>query len=93
MIRPLYERLIVRRKVAEEVTKGGIIIPDESREAPLEGEVVAVGKGMLGSDGEFIHMEVKVGDNVIFSRYTGTEIEVDGEEFLLMSEQEVLGVL
>jgi chaperonin GroES len=93
MIRPLYERLIISRKVAEEVTKGGIIIPDESREKPFEGEVVAAGKGMLGSDGKCIPMDVKVGDNVLFSRFAGTEIEVDGKEYLILSEQEVLGVL
>ena len=93
MIRPLYERLIVKRGVAEEVSEGGIIIPDDSREKPFEGEVMAVGKGMLGSEGDFIPMEVKVGDNVLFSRYAGTEIEVDGEELLIMSEQEVLGVI
>ena len=93
MIRPLYERLIVKRREAEEVSEGGIIIPDDSQEKPFEGKVMAVGKGMVGSDGNFIPMEVQVGDNVLFRRYAGTEIEVDGEELLIMSEQELLGVI
>ncbi len=93
MIRPLYERLIVSRRAAEQISEGGIIIPDDSQEKPAEGTVVAIGKGMLGSDGEFIPMEVQVGDKVLFSRYAGTEIEVGGEEYLILSEQEVLGVM
>lgn len=93
MIRPLYERLIVSRKVAEEKTSGGLYLPEDSKEKPSEGEVIAIGKGMLGVDGKFIPMEVQVGDKVLFGKYTGTEIEVDGEEYLIMSEQEVLGVL
>lgn len=93
MITPLYERLIVKRKAIEQKTASGIYMPEDSQEKPLEGEVVAAGKGMRGEDGNFIPMEVQVGNSVMFGRYTGTEIEVDGEEYLIMSEQEVLGVL
>ncbi len=92
-IRPLADRLIVKRVDEEEKTKGGIIIPDTAKEKPQEGKVIAVGKGKLDDDGETIPMEVKKGDKVLFSKYAGTEINIEGEEHLIIREDDVLGIL
>lgn len=92
-IRPLHDRLIVKRLEEEEKTKGGIIIPDSAKEKPIEGKVIAVGEGKLNKDGKKIPLEVKKGDRVLFARYAGTEVKIDGEEHLMMREDEVLAVI
>ncbi len=92
-IKPLRDRVIVRRVKEEEKTKGGIIIPDTAKEKPQEGEVVAVGSGKVLEDGKVVPLEVKKGDKILFGKYSGTEVKVDGEEFLMMREDEILGVL
>lgn len=92
-IRPLHDRVIVRRLAEEEKTAGGIIIPDAAKEKPLQGEVLAVGKGKLLDNGDLRALDVAVGDIVIFSSYAGTEIKIEGEELLLMREDDILGVL
>ena len=88
-MKPLYDRLLVKRTEADTVSEGGIIIPDDSQEKPAEGEVIAVGEGMVGSDGKRIPMDVKIGDKVIFSKWAGTEVGDD----LLLSEGEILAVV
>ncbi len=92
-IRPLQDRLILKRVEEEERTKGGIIIPDTAKEKPQEGEVIAVGPGKVTDDGKKIPMEVKEGDRVLFSKYAGTEIKIDGEEHLIMREDDILGII
>lgn len=92
-IRPLQDRLIVKRLEGEEKTKGGIIIPDTAKEKPLEGEVKAVGNGKVLEDGKVRPLDIKVGDRVLFSKYAGTEIKIDGEELLMLREDDVLGVI
>lgn len=92
-IRPLNDRLIVRRSQEEERTKGGIIIPDSAKEKPIQGDVVAVGKGRRLEDGKVIPMDVKTGDKVLFGKYAGTEIKIDGDEYLMMREEDVLGIV
>ncbi len=92
-IKPLRDRVIVRRLNEEEKTRGGIIIPDTAKEKPQEGEVVAVGSGKVLEDGKIVPLEVKKGDKILFGKYSGTEVKVDGEEFLMMREDEILGVL
>jgi chaperonin GroES len=92
-IRPLQDRLILKRIEEEERTKGGIIIPDTAKEKPQEGEVIAVGPGKVTDDGKKIPMEVKEGDRVLFSKYAGTEIKIDGEEHLIMREDDILGII
>ena len=92
-IRPLQDRVIVKRVEEEEKTKGGIIIPDSAKEKPAEGKVIAVGKGKVGEDGKVQPLDVKVGDRVLFSKYAGTEVKVDGEENLIMREDDILGVI
>ncbi len=92
-IRPLYDRLIVRRVAEEEKTKGGIIIPDTAKDKPTEGEVVAAGKGRLTEDGKVIPMDVKQGDRILFSKYAGNEVKIDGVEYLIMREEDVLGII
>ena len=92
-IRPLNDRLIVRRGVEEEKTKSGIIIPDSAKEKPLEGTVIAVGSGRKLDDGKLIPLDVREGDNILFGKYAGTEIKLDGEELLMMREEDVLGVI
>ncbi len=92
-IRPLQDRLIVKRLEGEEKTKGGIIIPDAAKEKPMEGEVVSVGKGKVSEDGKVRPLDVKAGDRILFGKYAGTEIKLDGEEYLIMREDDVLGVL
>ena len=92
-IRPLQDRIIVKRVQEEEKTKGGIIIPDTAKEKPIEGEVVAVGNGKFNDEGKQRPLDVKKGDRVLFGKYSGTEIKIDGEEFLIMREEEVLGII
>ena len=92
-LRPLQDRILVQRVEEETTTKGGIIIPDTAKEKPAEGKVVAVGNGKLGEDGKRIALEVKKGDRILFSSYAGTEITVDGKEYLVMSEEDVLAVM
>lgn len=92
-IRPLHDRVIVKRIEEEETTKGGIIIPDTAKEKPQEGRVVAVGKGKVNEDGKITPLDVKVNDRVLFGKYAGTEINIDGEEHLIMREEDILGVI
>ncbi len=92
-IRPLQDRIIVKRVEEEETTKGGIIIPDTAKEKPQEGKVIAVGKGKLNEDGKLQPLDVKKGDKVLFSKYAGTEINIEGEEHLIIREDDVLGVV
>ena len=92
-IRPLQDRVIVRRLEEEEKTKGGIIIPDTAKEKPQEGKVIAVGKGKVTEDGKVIPLDVKVGDKILFGKYSGTEIKIEGEEHLIMREEDILGVI
>ncbi|NPA25104.1 MAG: co-chaperone GroES [Deltaproteobacteria bacterium] len=92
-IRPLQDRIIVKRLEEEEKTKGGIIIPDAAKEKPMQGEVVAAGKGKVNEDGKVNPLDVKVGDRILFGKYAGTEVKIDGEEYLIMREDDVLGVL
>ena len=91
--RPLGDRVLVKRVEEEAKTKGGIIIPDTAKEKPQEGEVIAVGKGKSNDEGKVFPLDVKAGDRVLFGKYSGTEIKIDGEEFLIMREEEVLGIL
>ena len=92
-IRPLQDRILIKRVKEEEKTKGGIIIPDTAKEKPIEGEVVAVGNGKILEDGTVRKLDVKVGDRVLFGKYSGTEVKVDGQENLILREDEVLGVV
>ena len=92
-IRPLQDRLIVKRIEEEEKTTGGIIIPDSAKEKPQEGKVIAVGKGKIAEDGSVQKLDVKKGDRVLFSKYAGTEVNLDGEEHLIIREDDVLGIL
>jgi chaperonin GroES len=92
-IRPLQDRVIVKRIEEEEKSKGGIIIPDTAKEKPQEGRVIAVGKGKVNEDGKITPLDVKVNDRVLFGKYSGTEINIDGEEHLIMREEDILGVL
>lgn len=91
--RPLHDRILVKRVEEETKTKGGIIIPDTAKEKPIEGKVVAVGKGRIGDDGKTIPLDVKKGDRVLFGKYGGTEVKMDGEEYLIMREDDILGIL
>ena len=92
-LRPLQDRILVRRLEEEEKTKGGIIIPDTAKEKPAEGKVEAVGNGKLGDDGKRIPLEVKKGDRILFGKYSGTEVKIEGEEYLIMREDDVLGIV
>ena len=92
-IRPLHDRLIVKRFEEEEKTKGGIIIPDNAKEKPQEGEVIAVGSGKVYDDGRKVPLELKKGDRVLFGKYSGTEIKIDGNEYLVMREEDILGII
>ena len=91
--RPLHDRVVVRRLEAEEKTSGGIIIPDTAKEKPMEGEVVSVGPGARGEDGKIQPLDVKAGDRVLFGKWSGAEIKLDGEDLLIMTEADVLGVI
>ena len=91
--RPLHDRVVVKRIEEEEKTAGGIILPDAAKEKPSEGEVVSVGAGARGEDGKLIALDVKAGDKVLFGKWSGTEIKIDGEELLIMKESDIMGVL
>ncbi len=91
--RPLHDRVLVRRIEAEEKTAGGIIIPDSAKEKPSEGEIVSVGEGARDDDGDRIALDVKVGDRVLFGKWSGTEVKIDGEDLLIMKESDIMGVL
>ena len=91
--RPLHDRIVVRRIESEEKTKGGIIIPDTAKEKPQEGEVIAVGPGARNEQGQIVALDVKVGDRVLFGKWSGTEIKLDGEDLLIMKESDVMGVI
>ena len=92
-IRPLQDRIIVKRVQEEEKTKGGIIIPVTAKEKPIEGKVIAVGNGKVNEDGSVRPLDVKAGDRILFSKYAGTDIKIDGEEHLIMREDDILGVI
>ncbi len=91
--RPLHDRVLVRRIEAEEKTAGGIIIPDSAKEKPAEGEIVAAGTGARAEDGKITPMDVKSGDRVLFGKWSGTEVKVDGEDLLIMKESDILGII
>ena len=91
--RPLHDRVLVRRVEAEEKTAGGIIIPDSAKEKPAEGEVVAVGAGNKAEDGKVTPLDVKAGDRVLFGKWSGTEVKIDGEDLLIMKESDILGII
>jgi chaperonin GroES len=92
-LRPLQDRILVQRVEEETTTKGGIIIPDTAKEKPAEGKVTAVGNGKIGEDGKRIALEVKKGDRILFGKYSGSEVKIDGEEYLIMREDDVLGII
>ena len=92
-LRPLHDRILVERVEEAEKTKGGIIIPDSAKEKPAEGKVIAVGKGRIGDDGKTVKLEIKKGDRILFGKYGGTEVKIDGEEYLIIGEEDVLGVI
>jgi chaperonin GroES len=92
-IRPLYDRIVVKRIEEKETIQGGIIIPDSAKEKPQEGEVVAVGQGKRLESGKVVALDVKAGDRILFGKYSGSEIKLDGEEYVIMREDEVLGIL
>ena len=92
-IRPLQDRIIVKRLDEEEKTKGGIIIPDTAKEKPLEGKIVAVGRGKILDDGKLREPEVKQGDRILFGKYSGTEIKIEGEDHLILREDDILGII
>ena len=91
--RPLHDRVLIRRVEAEEKTSGGIIIPDTAKEKPMEGEVIAVGPGARGEDGKIQPLDVKAGDRVLFGKWSGTEVKLDGEDLIIMKESDIMGVL
>jgi chaperonin GroES len=91
--RPLHDRILVKRVEEETKTKGGIIIPDTAKEKPIEGKVMAVGNGRVGEDGKRIPLEIKKGDRILFGKYGGTEVKMDGDEYLIMREDDILGIL
>jgi chaperonin GroES len=91
--RPLHDRVLVKRVTEDEKTKGGIIIPDTAKEKPQEGEVLAVGTGARGDDNEIIPLEVKVGDRILFGKWSGTEVKVDGQDLIIMKESDILGIV
>ena len=91
--RPLHDRIVVRRITAEEKTSGGIIIPDTAKEKPMEGEVIAVGPGARDEQGQIVALDVKAGDRVLFGKWSGTEVRIDGEELLIMKESDVMGII
>jgi len=91
--RPLHDRVVVRRLTAEEKTKGGIIIPDTAQEKPMEGEVIAVGAGARNEAGALVALDVKAGDRVLFGKWSGTEVKIDGEDLLIMKESDIMGII
>jgi chaperonin GroES len=92
-LRPLQDRILVKRVEEESKTAGGILIPDTAKEKPQRGEVVAVGKGKVADDGKLIPIEVKVGDKILFGKYSGNEVKIEGEDFLIMREDDILGII
>ena len=90
---PLHDRILVRRVEEQETTRGGLIIPDTAKDKPLEGEVVSAGKGKIMEDGKVRPLDVKAGDRILFGKYSGNEVKLDGEEFLIMREEDVLGII
>jgi chaperonin GroES len=92
-IRPLHDRVVVRRMEEERTSAGGIVIPDSATEKPIQGEIVAVGNGKITDNGDTRALDVKVGDRVLFGKYSGTEVKLDGEEFLVMREEDIMGVI
>jgi chaperonin GroES len=92
-LRPLSDRILVERVAEDEKTKGGIIIPDTAKEKPAEGKIVATGNGRIGEDGKLLPMDVKVGDCILFSKYGGTEVKIDGIDYLILRQDDVLGVI
>jgi chaperonin GroES len=92
-IRPLYDRVVVKRLASQETTKGGIIIPDTAKEKPIEGQVAAVGNGKILENGKLRPLDLKAGDRILFGKYSGTEIKIDGEEHLILREDEILAVV
>ncbi len=91
--RPLHDRVLVRRVEQEEKTSGGIIIPDTAKEKPMEGEIIAAGPGARGEDGKLVPLDVKVGDRVLFGKWSGTEVKIDGEELMIMKESDIMGIV
>jgi chaperonin GroES len=91
--RPLHDRVVVRRIEAEEKTSGGIIIPDTAKEKPMEGEVIAVGPGARNEQGQLVALDVKAGDRILFGKWSGTEVKIDGEELLIMKETDIMGIV
>ncbi|MGE0153335.1 MAG: co-chaperone GroES [Reyranellaceae bacterium] len=91
--RPLHDRVVVRRVAEAEKTKGGIIIPDTAKEKPMEGEIVAVGPGARDENGQLVALDVKAGDRVLFGKWSGTEVTIDGEELLIMKESDIMGII
>lgn len=91
-VRPLHDRLLIKRMKEDEKTAGGLFIPDTAKEKPQKGEVVATGKGRILEDGKIVPIELKVGDHILFSKYSGTELKLDGDEYLMIREEDVLGV-
>ena len=92
-LRPLSDRILVERVAEDEKTKGGIIIPDTAKEKPAEGKIVAAGNGRMGEDGKLLPMDVKVGDRILFSKYGGTDVKIDGGDYLILRQEDVLGVI
>ena len=92
-LRPLSDRILVERVAEDEKTKGGIIIPDTAKEKPAEGKIVATGNGRMGEDGKLLPMDVKVGDRVLFSKYGGTDVKIDGTDYLILRQDDVLGII
>lgn len=92
-VRPLHDRVLVKRQLEEEKSKGGIIIPDTAKEKPIQGEIIAVGTGRVTEDGKVRPLEVKKGDKVLFGKYSGTEIKIEGDDFLMMREEDILGII
>jgi chaperonin GroES len=92
-LRPLSDRILVERVAEDEKTKGGIIIPDTAKEKPAEGKIVATGHGRMGEDGKLLPMDVKVGDRILFSKYGGTDVKIDGTDYLILRQDDVLGII
>ncbi len=92
-LRPLHDRVLVKRLEGEEKTKGGIIIPDNAKEKPMEGKVMAAGKGARGEDGKVVPLDVKKGDRILFGKWSGTEVKLNGEDLLIMKESDIMGII
>jgi chaperonin GroES len=92
-LRPLHDRVLVKRLEGEEKTKGGIIIPDTAKEKPMEGKVMAAGKGARGEDGKVVPLDVKKGDRILFGKWSGTEVKLNGEDLLIMKESDIMGII